>query len=69
MPLLNNAYIEKLLNMNVPTSSLSPYELEVISKSDAEGQRIIIPEKIEEEGKVSFNIYREKEGLILTREK
>ncbi len=67
--ILDNAYIERLLSMEVPTSSLNPYELDVIAKSGTENQKIIIPEEIKENKKVSFNICNHNEGLILTRTK
>ena len=65
--IVDNAYIESLLKMVVPTSSLNPYEHEVINKSDADSKKIMIPEEIKEEESVTFNICSEQEGLVLTR--
>lgn len=67
--ILDNAYIERLLSMEIPASSLNPYELEVIAKSGTENQKIIITEEIKENKKVCFNICNHNEGLILTRTK
>ncbi len=65
--IVDNAYIESLLKMGVPTSSLNHYELDTISKSDAEKQSIMIPEEIKEDEEVDFNVCSYKGGLILTK--
>lgn len=65
--IVDNQYIEDYLRLEVPTSSLNPYELEVINKSDVDNKKIMIPEEIKEEESVTFNICSEQEGLVLTR--
>ena len=67
--IVDNQYIEDYLNLGVPISSLNPYEIEIINKSNAENQKIIIPEEIKEEEKVSFNITNAEKGLILTKKR
>lgn len=64
---IDNTYINNVLNLSISTSALNSYELDVINKSGTENQRIIISEEIKKEKKASFKISSHKDGLVLTR--